>query len=135
MTRLLILQDPTILPARVIDHDAPHPQAPEPGPTVDYGKYLATFCTMCHGSDFSGGMEAGSGVNITPGGTMGSWSEEEFIKTIRTGINPNGEQLDPQLMPWKKIAQLSDNELKAIYLYLQTIPAIRTEPTPVTGSR
>jgi hypothetical protein len=137
MGRLLILQDPTILPARVIDHEKPHPPAPEPGATVEYGEYLSISCSFCHGPDFAGGLEPGEGLNITPGGNLGGWSYEEFIQSIRTGVTPEGNELDPLLMPWKKISQLSDTELRAIYMFLQSLPAVETPPltTPASSSQ
>mgnify|MGYP006365439345 CR=1 FL=1 len=59
--------------------------------------------------------------NITPGGEISAWSDTEFIKTIRTGVNPAGKQLDA-FTPYKYLGRLSDDELKAIYLYLKTVP-------------
>ena len=41
---------------------------------------------------------------------------------MRIGVNPAGKQLDP-FMPYRYIGKLSDDELKAIYLYLKTVPA------------
>ena len=61
-------------------------------------------------------------ANITPGGAISAWSEADFIKTIRNGVNPAGKQLDP-FMPYKYIGKLNDDELRAIYLYLKTVPA------------
>ena len=61
-------------------------------------------------------------ANITPGGAISAWSEADFIKTMRMGINPAGKQLD-SFMPYKYIGRLSDDELKAIYVYLKTVPA------------
>ncbi|RPI87813.1 MAG: cytochrome c [Chloroflexi bacterium] len=131
MGRLLIIQDPTILPARVIDRNQQHPGAPEVGPTVEYGAYLGSFCTMCHGPDFSGGPNPGAGLNITPGGNIGHWNYDQFVQTIRTGRTPEGNELDPEMMPYDKLSNLSEVELQAIWLYLQTIPPIESpELTP-----
>lgn len=44
---------------------------------------------------------------------------------MRTGVNPAGKQLDP-FMPYKYIGKLSDDELKAIYLYLKSVPPAAT---------
>lgn len=134
MSRLLIIQDPTILPARVIDHNRPRPPAPEVGATVEYGEYLATFCTMCHGPDFSGAPNPGAGLNITPGGNIGNWNYDQFLQTIRTGNTPEGNELDPEMMPYQKISKLTDVELEAIWLYLQTVPPVLTvQSTPGAG--
>ncbi len=117
------------IPAEGIDHTASPPDI-KPGLTPEYGKYMAIFCTGCHGEDFGGGGESVSaGVNLTPGGEVGAWTEADFINTLRTGVTPGGKKLDPEKMPLKVVRQLTDDELKAIWLYLQTLPPIQS-PTP-----
>jgi mono/diheme cytochrome c family protein len=65
---------------------------------------------------------------------IGAWSEETFIKTLRTGKhlgNPNGRDILPP-MPWPFIGQMTDDDLKAIYAYLQSLPPINNKvPQPV----
>jgi len=127
--RFFILTDPTLLPAQVIDHDHGPLARPEPAVSAEYGKYLATACTICHGTDFSGGLNVGSGLNLTPGGDLRDWTEEDFLRTLQTGVIPSGRQLDPDLMPWKRIGRLADSELRAIWLHLQSLPALHN-PNP-----
>ena len=126
MGRIFLLQEPYILAARAIDHTQPSPQMPEPGVTVEYGQYLAHLCAMCHGKDFAGIDDPGGGLNLTPAGDMGSWSEADFIDTMRTGIAPDGKQLDQEMMPVGIWSKLSDDELKALWLFLQTVPPVET---------
>jgi mono/diheme cytochrome c family protein len=120
---------PEIVPnVTVIDHDAPRPMAPEPGLTVEYGEYLSIMCTLCHGTDLNGqtireGPNVYVALNLTRGGELVGWSEEDFIRTMRTGITPGGKQLI-EFMPWKYFGQMTDNELKAVWLYLQSLPAL-----------
>ena len=90
------------------------------GVTVAYGKYLALSCAACHGDDLAGDF----GPNITPGGTSGKWSEADFIRTLRLGTTPDARKLDSEDMPWKSFARLTDDELKAIWLYLKSVPAV-----------
>jgi mono/diheme cytochrome c family protein len=127
IARIVLLQDHSLLPAQVIDHTEPRPADPEVGATVEYGQYLAKFCSVCHGENLAGGPDAGGGDNLTPGGELAGWSEADFINTVRTGTNPKGRKLDPELMPWPALSKLSDTELKAIWLYLQTVPPVITE--------
>jgi len=54
---------------------------------------------------------------------MSSWSEEDFFKTMRTGVTPGGRQLNEE-MPWKYFGQMSDDELRAMWLYLKSLPAM-----------
>ncbi len=134
MVRWFLLQDPSMLPAQVIDHTGPRPPEPEPGVTAAYGKYLATVCTVCHGEDLAGEEGAGGGLNLTPGGDLAKWTEEGFISALRTGVTPAGKTLDPMMMPWKAIGQMSDDELKAIWLHLNSLPAIETPEQISQGS-
>jgi mono/diheme cytochrome c family protein len=117
---------PDLLPVETIDHDASR-EKPEPGLTVDYGEYLALVCVDCHAEDLAGGPEAGEGMNLTPGGQLAEWSEEDFIRTMRTGVAPDGEMLDEDDMPWPTFAKMTDTELRAIWLYLLSLPAVETE--------
>jgi len=112
----------------VIDHYAPRPAAPEPGVTVAYGEYLANTCALCHGSSLNGqtmreGRNVYLALNLTRGGEMVGWSEEDFITTMRTGVTPGGKQL-LDAMPWKYLGQMTDDELKAVWLYLQSLPPL-----------
>jgi len=66
-------------------------------------------------------------VNLTPDVDtgIGSWTEDMFIKTMRTGKHlGNGRDLLPP-MPWYSLNALTDDDLKAIFAYLRTIPAIK----------
>jgi mono/diheme cytochrome c family protein len=128
MARLLIIQDPTSLPAGVIDHNAPRPPEPQPGVSVEYGRYLANNCQLCHGPDFAGIEGAGGGLNLTPGGDLANWSDAEFIYVLRTGLRLNGEELDPELMPWETLSKLTDEELNALWLFLQSLPPVESPP-------
>ena len=115
----------TVPDATVIDHDGPRPVPPQPGVTVEYGMYLARTCTLCHGSELNGQtiFDGSVALNLTPGGEMQGWSEEDFIATMRTGVTPNGHQLK-DVMPWKYFGQMTDDELKAVWMYLQALPAL-----------
>ena len=116
-----------LLAASQIDHEAARPISPEVGVTVEYGRYLAGVCTICHGDDLTGGeVPSGDRVrapNITQDGAPGSWTESQFTVTIRSGMTPAGNLLDPRFMPWNRFNAMTDDELGALWLYLQTLPA------------
>lgn len=115
--------------AELIDHDAPIPRAPEPGETVEYGEYLAVGCTGCHGQTFSGGPipgappELGVPANLTPheSGLRG-WTREQFATAMRTGVRPDGRQMESAQMPWRVFARMDDVELNALFAYLSQLP-------------
>jgi mono/diheme cytochrome c family protein len=113
-----------VLSAENINHNGPRPEAPSAGVTADYGEYLVkTFgCSNCHGAQLSGGQSSEPGMppgpNLTPGGHLGSWTGASFISTIRTRQS--------EWMPFESLAKMSDDELKAIWTYLQSLPELET---------
>ncbi len=118
------------LPAEEVSHDI-HVSAPERGVNAEYGEYLVNThdCRVCHGPDLNGGPFPDPTItkispNLTPGGELGFWTEEDFINTIRTGKTPSGHELDPYFMPWNYINLFYDDELKAVYMYLQSLPKL-----------
>jgi cytochrome c553 len=93
--------------------------APPKGRTAAYGKYVVDFqgCRDCHGLDLTGGTSPISpkGPNLVQ--RVPNWTQEQFIKTLRTGVDPAGHKLSDQ-MPWRIYARLDDDELIAVYQYL-----------------
>ena len=77
--------------------------------------------------------------NLTPDVEtgIGSWSEEEFVATIKNGrTRGRGRALLPP-MPIPVFSQMTEDDLKAIYSYLRTLPAVSNrvpEPQPPAGS-
>ena len=59
-------------------------------------------------------------ANITPTG-LGSWSEADFVKALRTGTKPDGQTINP-FMPWPYFLQMTDDELRAIWRYVESVP-------------
>lgn len=121
-----------LLSAELINHDN-HPSSfPKPGVTVEYGKYLMNIneCRGCHGAQLAGGKppdpNSPLAPNLTPGGELIAWTEKDFIHTLRIGVAPSGHQLNPKFMPWDYKGRMTNNELKAIFLYLQSLPKLPT---------
>lgn len=93
-----------------------------------YGRYLveAVGCAGCHGPNLSGGKVNGPpglppAANLTASG-VGGWSEADFFNAIRNGKKPGGVAVNP-FMPWEVYRGMTDGELRAIYLYLKSVPA------------
>jgi cytochrome c553 len=120
---------------------------------VAYGRYLvndALDCYACHSADFKkldldhpelsagylgGGTElldiAGRSIystNITPDGEtgIGKWSEADFTRALKAGFRPDNT---PILMPMERYPELDDDEARAIFAYLKTVPPIRRART------
>jgi mono/diheme cytochrome c family protein len=120
--------------------------APPAGVTPEYGSYLANhvgLCADCHTQRvgirsapdrkrlFAGMAKPPEGFpanpsNLTPDVEtgIGRWSEADFVKALRSGVTPDGRQLHP-FMPWRQNGRMSDDDLRAIYVYLRTLPPIR----------
>lgn len=120
--------------------------APPRGPTAEYGRYLAhhaALCADCHTPRggirstpdrdrlFAGDATPPRGFpanpsNLTPDTAtgIGRWSEEDFLRALRTGVTPAGDTLHP-FMPWRQYRRMTDADLRAIYRYLRTLPPVR----------
>jgi hypothetical protein len=107
-----------------------HPAgAPDPGGTVgakDIGLIGPTFTSfkMPFGTVYA--------PNLTPDTEtgLGSWTEAMFVKALRTGKHMGGDGraiLPP--MPWMDLARGTDDDLKAIFAFLRSIPAVKN-PVP-----
>jgi hypothetical protein len=87
-----------------------------------------------HFTNWAGPWGVSFSRNLTPDQAtgIGSWTEEMFIKTIREGKHQGeGRPLLPP-MPWQMYRQATDDDLKAIYAYLRSIPAIANAvPDPI----
>ncbi len=62
-----------------------------------------------------------AGPNIAAYGVSGGWSEEQFVATIRSGVTPYGKELDPEFMPWEIYANMTDDELTAMWRYVASL--------------
>lgn len=120
-----------IINVETIDHTH-RPVAAAPGITAEYGEYLVNTsgCRICHGAELAGGKdpnpEAPPGPNLTPGGELIGWSEADFVRALREGRTPTGRQLQAEFMPWMELRNFTDEELQALWLYLQAQPARET---------
>lgn len=121
-----------LVDAEDLDHTALRPPAPPMGATVEYGKHMAETggCTSCHGPTLSGGKIPGAPPTFPPARNLtadletgiGKWTEADFFRALREGKRPNGDTLLSP-MPWRYTAQLKDDEIKALYLYLHSVPS------------
>jgi len=112
--------------------------APQPG-TPEYGKYMVDIrgCRSCHGDQLQGKLDTGEpgpppGPNLTK--IVPQWTEEQFMNFFNTGQLPDGGTVpivtfpsgfsEPR-MPWPIVrAATTDDELKAMYAYLHSLPPV-----------
>jgi mono/diheme cytochrome c family protein len=115
------------LPAEIIAGQGPRTEAPAQSLTVEYGEHLSYVagCRDCHGENLAGGNAGGPNGPVTPNLTQGGellvWTEQDFIKAFRTGETPSGRIMSED-MPIKEY-QMVDDDLTALFLYLKSLPA------------
>jgi hypothetical protein len=116
-----------LLYAETIQHDV-RPPAPPVGISVEYGEYMvnAHGCRTCHGENLTGGKSGDPAAipapDLTASGRLPAYTEESFINTLRTGVRPEGAPMDPDQMPWQGFGNIPEDELKAIWLYINSLP-------------
>jgi hypothetical protein len=92
------------------------------------------FATTAGLTAWSGPWGISYAANLTPDTNtgLGIWTEEMFIRAIREGKHMGyGRDLLPP-MPWQYFSELTDEDLKAIFAYLRSIPPVQNRvPDPV----
>lgn len=112
---------------------------------IDRGAYLyrAAGCGSCHTDRENNGLENAGGVvvqtpfgkfyapNITPDPVhgIGKWSEADFIKALRDGVNPAGQHYYPAF-PYSSYTRLTDDDLRVLWAYLRSRPAVAQPNRP-----
>lgn len=112
--------------AAKIDHSLP-PQAPvAEGVTVEHGRYVANMCIGCHGTQLQGGKIPGGPPDWPPasrlapgeGSVMGRYPDADaLIAMFRSGKRPDGSGV--QVMPFESLREMSEVDLRALYMYLK----------------
>ena len=64
--------------------------------------------------------------DITPA-ALHVWTERDFTTLMRTGRRPDGSPLHP-IMPWTSYRWMADEELRALWRYLRSVPATAAAP-------
>jgi len=113
--------------------------------SVVYGEYLANSvanCVGCHsprdlnsgeftGPKFSGGLAFEEPLatfttpNLTPDpetGLLATWNEETFVQRIKGGLIHEGTP-----MPWSSFAMMDEVDIRAIYMYLNSLPPVKNK--------
>lgn len=117
--------------AEKIDHTLP-PSTPVPEAiSVEHGAYVANTCIGCHGPGLSGGRIAGAppdwpaAANLTPGSgsALVAYSDaDSFVRMMRGGRRPDNSAIST-VMPFAALKEMSDTDLRALYLHLKRLPA------------
>lgn len=66
--------------------------------------------------------------NITPGGRVAEWTDEDFARAIREGLTPGGDRVIGPPMPIALYRGLSDDDVMSMVMYLRSVPAVENDP-------
>jgi len=71
-------------------------------------------------------------ANLTPDDEtgIGTWTEVEFVETIRQGRHRGIERRLKYPMPWQELSEVSDEELLSVYEYLMTVEPVNNKVPP-----
>ena len=126
------------------------------GATVERGEYLVSTvgeCADCHtqrsmvdGSFTGPRLAGGNGMpsdrspdlllvppNLTPDpktGRLASWSEDQFVARFR-----QGKLIPESPMPWNAFGRMTEDDLRAVYRYLRSVPPVERDPGPSVQRR
>ena len=135
---------PVSLPMRLLSRQLPAPYDPPPPPDpndpVSRGRDLAQIaeCSFCQGSDYAGGGSFAipgrpdavtRNLTRAPGTRLSGWDRDNFIAVFRSFAGephpvPPGEP--STVMPWKRYAGMTDEDLGDLYDYLHSLePVVR----------
>lgn len=100
-------------------------------PTLEGSWGIAATNTM---TAWTGPWGVSFTANLTPDKEtgLGDWTEEMFIKTMRTGRHQGKGRAILPPMPWFSVNALSDEDIKAVFAYLQSLPPVHNRvPAPI----
>jgi cytochrome c553 len=123
--RALISSNQLGFDAAKIEREHAVPANPPPPPAAEHGAYLARVagCEDCHGTGLKGGLVPGEpNAPIAPSvlAATQKWSQDDFNRLMRTGVNPNFYKVKAP-MPWPVYKNMTDDELRSLYAYIQTL--------------
>ena len=102
-----------------------HPEAMKlPPPPKPSGPWIVAFTGT--NTAFAGPWGISYTSNLTPDKNtgLGIWTEDMFLKAMKTGKHMGTSREIQPPMPWPWIGQATDEDLKAIFAYLKSVPPI-----------
>ena len=120
--------------SRRLSGHAASEQLPSP-PVLAKGPWMAV--TSWDLTAWSGPWGVSYAVNLTPDPEtgLGNWTEEMFVKALQTGKHMGASRPILPPMPWQVYGKMTTDDLKAMFAYLRTVPAIKNRvPDPVFAS-
>jgi len=106
----------------------PKPFKPQPGSpwAIHINEHLTAW---------NGAWGVSFAANLTPDMNtgLGIWTEDMFVNALKQGKHMGKSRPILPPMPWNWYGQLPENDLKAMFAYLRSIPAVKNRvPVPLT---
>jgi mono/diheme cytochrome c family protein len=108
---------------------------PEQKAMAERGQYLYTIasCALCHGDDGRGGVKISwrpmgtlwvRNISSDPDTGIGTWSDAEVARAIRSGVSRDGYALHWQGMTWDHASNWDEEDIRALIVFLRTLPPV-----------
>jgi mono/diheme cytochrome c family protein len=113
---------------------AGHPEESPLGPAPLLGSDGWVAAANSHFTAWAGPWGVSFAANLTPDRNtgLGIWTEDMFVRAIRTGRHMGVSRPILPPMPWTVFRNLTDEDLKAIFAYLRSLPPVHNRvPVPV----
>jgi mono/diheme cytochrome c family protein len=102
------------------------------------GRYLfaTSSCAFCHRGDGGGGNKvswrtigAVWSANLTPHANgLATWSDDDIVRALRSGVRRDGRQIHWQAMPWDSFSNFREEDLRSLVAYVRGL-------TPLSDSK
>lgn len=126
-------QGPVADSARLFSgHPSQLPLAPFDAKSLTPGNWIQMEPDL---TAYAGPWGVSYSANLTPDSTtgIGAWTEDVFVKTLRTGRHLGQENGRPLLPPMPSMDHLKEEDMRAIYAYLHSLPAVKNQvPAPLS---
>jgi hypothetical protein len=94
------------------------PPPPLEGPWVMAGAATNTAFVGPWGVTYAANLTADENTGL------GIWTEDMFVNAMRQGKHMGTSRTILPPMPWQAYGKMTDDDLKAVFAYLKTVPAI-----------
>lgn len=103
-----------------------HPESLKLPPPPDLGGGPWIMVGAATNTAYAGPWGITYASNLTPDVNtgLGIWTEDMFVRALKTGKHMGtSRQIQPP-MPWPSLSKMTDEDLKAMYAFLRTIPPV-----------
>jgi hypothetical protein len=106
-----------------------HPQNLQMPPAPKLGNSPWVWIAAGTNTAFAGPWGVSYAFNLTSDKTtgIGLWREEQFVQAIKTGKHMGSARPIMPPMPWPAYRNATTDDLKAVFAYLNTVPAIKNQ--------